>query len=255
MNRFFKETALIALLSVLLLLLAFAPSKSLQDSADALVDVHHLFDFEPENFHESLYTFDGDAFARLHAIGQMNVKAEDLVISGEQNSGQDLMPAVEEQFVHLQYLGALPELPVRTGYSFGQRRFLYIDSNDPSVSIPVWELLLECDDVCLCVFMDAETHVLYDVFVWSPDGDLGYDETEFSGAGFFEYLLAHSASHEVGNELFEVHSEYTHESIRLHAISFDTNGIHRSYSFWALEDFDENGDSVTGGYIKVSPDK
>lgn len=139
---------------------------------------------------------------------------------------EQLVRRAEKQLRKLKKYQTLPEIPFSDRQEFSCFKQTYMDLENPSYALSVWELYIEYPYMRAHLYMDMETSALCEVELSSIDRGFIYQKGEVSAEGFMEYLNSFSKAPE-GNaeedETFYGEGVFSQQYICLYAASSDKN--------------------------------
>lgn len=141
-----------------------------------------------------------------------------------QSNHLDLIRTMEKELTTMQNENILPhfDFPDDCRHaSFVKKTF--IDSNNPDVSVSIWDISAEYKDFSVKVYMDTETSMLYEVSISTTNDEIFAYEPFFTFESFDHYLQIGNTETKDIPKVFFTHAMYETSQITLSIFCIDQN--------------------------------
>lgn len=124
-----------------------------------------------------------------YQIGQENIVmvSQDQQIDAQEN-GQDIVSIVLDEIEILKNRGIFPQITINDKIQyFDYTMKTYSDMDKPDINIKIWDLQFTSDETVMSLWMDVDSHQVYQLNVWTKGSLPAMDIKEISQA-FAVYL-------------------------------------------------------------------
>lgn len=153
----------------------------------------------------------------------------------EQNS---LVQTMENQLSILHRMQVLPQLAFSKDYQVVIDKKTYMDAQNPSDAVSIWDIGVEYSDFYVNVFMDTDTFILYYIYIYSKNGNLDCNFSNDNRSGFKKYLQIDTEDKNELEKKFGVKGYYSSDSIHLYIVYLNKKIQDKTtYEFYTSSDF------------------
>ncbi len=131
-------------------------------------------------------------------------------VSQEKQLGSTLMekniPSIAlNELEKLKRIGVFPEINLNDKFKYNYTFITYTDIDEPIKNTRVWDIKVSSDKNIIYLIIDADTHLIYQFYVWSNEGFLPAMDSEAIPQKFAEYIGIEWESkslYQLGGELY-----------------------------------------------------